>query len=706
MKKKVTSLLLVFVMILSLLVPAYAASTSAPDTLVIATNESEAYPGDDITFTVSIGPVTNLAGIQFQLATPAGMTLKEGALADGLKAKLGVDGGCAFNEENGTVLIVGGMDYTSSENTDILSVTYTVNEKYTGEVTLGVNADNMMFIDTDNNQIKMTVLNAGSKVTVVKKPVPATGISINKTSLSLEVGESTKLEATIVPADSTETATWVSDNTAVATVAADGTVTAVAKGLAVITATAGNYSASCTVSVACKHTNTVTVDAVTGNCVNPGHAQYVYCEDCTVVLSGSDAPITGPHGAYVEKVADEYLKSAADCNNAAVYYKSCEFCGEASDTETFVSGDAASHVYADTLSKGANGHWYACLKCGDKKDLEAHTFVDDVCTECNYQQNHKHGLTLVPAVEATCETAGVKAYYICTECDDIFADENATVEITNKAELNVEALGHKWVDATCTEAKTCSVCKATKGSALGHKWTDATCTTAKTCSACNETQGKALGHKWTEATCTTAKTCSVCDAKQGKALGHKWTEATCTTAKTCTVCAAKQGKALGHNWTEATCTTAKTCSVCKATQGKALGHKWVDATCTAAKTCSVCKETQGNALGHKYGAWVVVTAATSSAEGKEERACSVCKAKESRKIEKLAYVLGDADNNGSIKAADARIALRIASKIDTVEKYNIDIAVIDLNFDGKITAADARTILRISAKLETTPVKP
>lgn len=54
--------------------------------------------------------------------------------------------------------------------------------------------------------------------------------------------------------------------------------------------------------------------------------------------------------------------------------------------------------------------------------------------------------------------------------------------------------GHTWVEATCTEPKTCSVCGATEGEALGHDWSVNTPNyqQAKTCSRCNETQGDPL----------------------------------------------------------------------------------------------------------------------------------------------------------------------------------------------------------------------
>ena len=164
-----------------------------------------------------------------------------------------------------------------------------------------------------------------------------------------------------------------------------------------------------------------------------------------------------------------------------------------------------------------------------------------------------------------------------------------------------------------------------------HSWIDATCTDAKTCALCGETEGDALGHTWTDATCTDAKTCSVCGTTEGDALGHKWTDATCTDAKTCSVCGTTEGEALGHTWTDATCTDAKTCSVCGTTEGEALGHTYAN-DCDA--DCDVCGETRTPA-DHVYGEWTVVTEATKKAEGKQERTCSVCGNVESEAIPQL-----------------------------------------------------------------------
>jgi uncharacterized protein YjdB len=73
----------------------------------------------------------------------------------------------------------------------------------------------------------------GSLVTI-----PVTGITLTPTSLTLSVGSSQQLAATIAPANaSNKNITWTSNNTAVATVSATGMVTVVSIGSATITAT-------------------------------------------------------------------------------------------------------------------------------------------------------------------------------------------------------------------------------------------------------------------------------------------------------------------------------------------------------------------------------------------------------------------------------------------------------------------------------------
>ena len=80
-------------------------------------------------------------------------------------------------------------------------------------------------------------------------PINVTSISLSQQSIQLKVGEIKILTATVKPSDATDkTVTWTTSDASIATVK-DGVITAVGSGSAIITATAGDKSATCTVSV-------------------------------------------------------------------------------------------------------------------------------------------------------------------------------------------------------------------------------------------------------------------------------------------------------------------------------------------------------------------------------------------------------------------------------------------------------------------------
>ena len=80
--------------------------------------------------------------------------------------------------------------------------------------------------------------------------MPVSGVTLDKNSAEIKVGETLTLTAVVAPETATDkTVAWTSSNTAVATVDANGVVTALAEGEATITATAGNATATCVVTV-------------------------------------------------------------------------------------------------------------------------------------------------------------------------------------------------------------------------------------------------------------------------------------------------------------------------------------------------------------------------------------------------------------------------------------------------------------------------
>lgn len=107
---------------------------------------------------------------------------------------------------------------------------------------------------------------AQCRVTVEAADIVVTGITLDKTILTMTVGEpAVPLIATVTPAEATNRAvTWTSSNEAAATVTADGVVTAVAPGEAIITATTadGGHTATCAITVLCISLDQQAVDLV------------------------------------------------------------------------------------------------------------------------------------------------------------------------------------------------------------------------------------------------------------------------------------------------------------------------------------------------------------------------------------------------------------------------------------------------------------
>ena len=137
------------------------------------------------------------------------------------------------------------------------------------------------------------------------KPVPVTGVKLDKTELSLYTGESALLNATVEPDNATnKNVTWESSNPDVATVA-DGIVTAVKEGEATITVTTedGSNTAICKVTVTHSMVHTPKKDAT---CTADGNEEYWTCEICgkyfsdeagttEISLAETVIPATGHH---------------------------------------------------------------------------------------------------------------------------------------------------------------------------------------------------------------------------------------------------------------------------------------------------------------------------------------------------------------------------------------------------------------------------
>ena len=174
--------------------------------------------------------------------------------------------------------------------------------------------------------------------------VPATGISLSKTSLSLTKGNTATLTATVTPSGSSDSVTWTSGNTSVATVS-DGVVTAVGNGSATITAKAGSKSATCSVTVTSNYDVTPNINGGASKLYEPWGLRYY------AVFSGEDADRISDRGIAIlkETYYSTGMTPAAFCSdqNAHVFLDSRGELEVEAATSTYPKGR-----YYATLTKG------------------------------------------------------------------------------------------------------------------------------------------------------------------------------------------------------------------------------------------------------------------------------------------------------------------------------------------------------------------
>ena len=172
---------------------------------------------------------------------------KAGILLDETTATISV----GFNTQLTATLVslTGSISWQSSDDT--------VAEVDQNGIVTGVAAGDAVitaFVDsnTDGN-IDQNEPQASCLVTVTAEEIHAESISLNTNSLSLYVGDSGNLTATLDPANAPDQITWETSDENIAAVDQNGLVTGVAAGEATITATANGHSDSCTVTVSIEH---------------------------------------------------------------------------------------------------------------------------------------------------------------------------------------------------------------------------------------------------------------------------------------------------------------------------------------------------------------------------------------------------------------------------------------------------------------------
>ena len=462
-----------------------------------------------------------------------------------------------------------------------------------------------------------------------------------------------------------------------------------------------------------KYTGMKKLDFIIGNKNTTESAGHFFVDDAELTVGNQIA-----HTHDLVKTEEKAATCTEDGNKAYWICNNCKklFADENSTTETTLeqvtlkaTGHTLTHAPAKeaTCTADGNEEYWTCSQCKklfanetcttettlEQVTLKAtgHSFGDwtqtkaPTCTEageearscatCGYTETREvaalgHKLTHIPGKAATCTADGNVAYWSCSQCEKLFADEKSTT-VTTLEQVTLKATGHHFGDWTQTKAPTCTevgtetrscACGVTEGRsilALGHHFGDWTQTKAPTCTevgtetrscACGVTEGRsilALGHSfggWMQTkapTCTEAGVqtrscaCGATETRVVAVLAHKLTHIS-GKAATCTADGNEE------HWTCSQCKNrfADENGTTKTTLGrvtlKATGHhfgEWKQTkapTCTEAGvetrscTCDVTETREAAALGHKL-TYVPAKEATATSEGNiEYYVCSEC----------------------------------------------------------------------------------
>ena len=373
---------------------------------------------------------------------------------------------------------------------------------------------------------------------------------------------------------------------------------------------------------------------VAATCTSAGrYDEVIYCTVCKAEISreSKTTPAAG-HSFGAWTVVKE-----ATCTAEGHETRVCSVCSAKEDKDI----GKLSHTKSGWI-KDENNHWKICTVCNAViEDKTAHAFgnwvIDENATEATEGSRHRE----------------------CIICGRINRETIPALGHTHSFDREVTEHEYLKSAATCTVPavyyKSCNCGEKgtetfTSGDALGHNFTvkqyDENQHWNK-CSRCDATS-KMENHSGGVATCTEQPVCSECGYKYGNALGHDYVHHDAKAA-TCT----EKGWKAYDTCSRCDYTTYEEISAAGHTAGAAVRENEVAATCTSAGSydeviyCTVCKAEISReskttpAAGHSFGDWEIVKEATCTAEGREERVCSVCSAKEAKGIVKLSHKESD-----------------------------------------------------------------
>ena len=352
------------------------------------------------------------------------------------------------------------------------------------------------------------------------------------------------------------------------------------------------------------------------------------------------------HDFTAEVAEARYLTSAADCEKAAVYYKSCRICGLSSkgtaDEATFTSGNILGHDWGEpeyTWTPVADGYM-----CSARK----------VCQRCSTDVAEIATVTYAVTTAPTCLNDGTGTYTATFSAEFGFPAQTKTIPLS--------ATGHSWGEATYswrshTTYFTCTAKRVCQNDSTHEETETVTADySVVTEPTCLET-GSGRYQASFEADWAVDQSSTVTLAALGHDFGAWTSNGDGTHTRTCKRDSShtETGDCTGGT---ATCTAKAVCETCGGAYGAKdpnnhTGRLAWDITEThheQAWTC--CGLITVAKAAHTFGDWVVTKRPTSREEGEKARTCSVCGYTETKVLPKTGggptyYTLVFESNGGS-----------------------------------------------------------
>ena len=542
------------------------------------------------------------------------------------------------------------FDGSNSENSVSLgTICATIDDYVDGPIELYPNITAEIYSYTDSGDIAWLPCSVdldSARVTVTppepEKPaeIPAVAVTLTESNLTLNTGDISTIYATIEPANSTDNVVWDSSVPLVATVE-NGTITAHKAGETTITARRGDVSASCLVTVLCKH-EYEHIDS-TATCLSDGIAEHYRCSKCGELFD-TEKKHTDLQQLKEEKTKHNYSdltkEVAATCETEgtkAHYF--CPDCGKYFDTEKQeiskekLTIDKLTHKIGTEWKTDETSHWQECERCKEKLNYGEHRVTDSscehksVCEVCKseYGKPGEHRLSFISGKTETCEKDGIIAHFVCTKCDKIFDEKEH--EIT-KEDLIIEKTGHTpdgtWKDYGEYHRQSCLKCKAKLD--ISNHTGKARCQEKAVCNICGAQYGEPAEHSFgilnrrTEPTCRSEGKEAYYQCKEcGKLFNENKDE---ISEKDLVI--KKSNHNTGNNWQSDGVKHWRKCLNCNEILDVAE-HHGRQRNCLSRGICADCNKTYGEKGDHIYGELSREKKATCETDGvKSHYTCGVC----------------------------------------------------------------------------------